>query len=273
MDRFQTHNIDFDIEDDDLMPDDAAAKRLANALARIKKDVPDVYITYTLSTSPSGMGPDQIKQIQAAKDAGLVLDGVLLMTMNFGTGDNIKASQDAIAGGAKQVSDLYGISIEDAKKMMGMVPAIGVDDLKVVLDLKGAKDLTTFAKENQLSTISYWNFMRDFPGGDPSADPQVDKSSSPDQKDPAEFFKTMLDGLAPPTGTDPVGGTAPAADSDSAEGTPSPDLDGTSGIAKIEDIVPTVDSPPADFQAVQKAPLPALDSAPIPTTSEADAEA
>ncbi|KAH8814505.1 hypothetical protein DL96DRAFT_1623966 [Flagelloscypha sp. PMI_526] len=247
------------------MPDNAAAKRLANALANIKKDVPDVYITYTLSAAPSGMGPDQIKQVQAAKDANLVLDGVLLMTMNFGTGENVKTSQAAIAAGAKQVSGLYGISLEDANKKMGMVPAIGVDDNKVVLDLNGVLNLTViaFAKKNQLSTISYWNFMRDFPGGDPSSIPALDKSSSPDQKTPAEFFKIMLDGLAQ---------SAPSSEEALLPGLFSPGLDGASDVAKIEDIVPTLPPPPDNFEPIQKAPLPALDPASIQTVSEDDSE-
>jgi hypothetical protein len=95
-----------------------------------------------MSTTSKGMSGDQIKQLKAAKKANLDLDGVLLMTMNMleTGGDNVKASQDAITGGAKQVSEALGISIEDATKKMGMVPAIGVDNNKNVIDLKGAKD-------------------------------------------------------------------------------------------------------------------------------------
>jgi hypothetical protein len=99
----------------------------------------DAYVTYTLGAIPSGMGGDQLKQLQAAKDAGLDLDATLLMTMNFGTGDNVAAAQSSIAGGAKQIASIFSINLDDATKRTGMVPAIGVDDSKVVLDLNGAK--------------------------------------------------------------------------------------------------------------------------------------
>jgi hypothetical protein len=94
-----------------------------------------------MGTTSKGMGGDQIKQLQAAKAAGLELDGVLLMTMNMlsAGGDNVQASQDAITGGAKQLSDTLGIGIEDATKKMGMVPSIGVDNNGVIIDLNGAK--------------------------------------------------------------------------------------------------------------------------------------
>ncbi|KAH8806905.1 hypothetical protein DL96DRAFT_1630096 [Flagelloscypha sp. PMI_526] len=255
MDRFQTHNIDFDIEDNDLLSDDAAAKRLANALVNIKKDVPDAYVTYTLGAIPSGMGGDQLKQLQAAKDAGLDLDATLLMTMNFGTGDNVAAAQSSIAGGAKQIASIFSINLDDATKRTGMVPAIGVDDSKVVLDLNGAKSLADFAKQNQLSTISYWNFMRDFPGGDPAAGPVADSSSSPDQKNQGDFFKTMSASLSP---------------SPSFNFNPVIRL-GTGGgvkVPKVQDITPSTDT---NTQPVQKGSLPPLDPASISKTSDAGA--
>ncbi|KAH8814509.1 hypothetical protein DL96DRAFT_1820691 [Flagelloscypha sp. PMI_526] len=241
MDRFQTHNIDFDIEDNDVLADNAAAQRLANALATIKKDVPDVFITYTLGALPNGMGGDQARQVQAAKAANLDLDGILLMTMNFATGDNVKTSETSIAGGAQQVADIYGISLDAATRKMGMIPAIGADDGGVVIDLTGARDLAAFANQNNLVIQSYWNFNRDFPGGTPGQRQVLDMSSSPDQKEPSEFFKVMQAILLKETGTEP-NGVVPA---------------------EVKDLVPSAADvkATANLEPKPKGSLPAVDAA------------
>jgi hypothetical protein len=137
------------------------------------------------------------------------------MTMNMGGTDNVADAQTAVSGGAQQVADVFGISTEDATKRMGMLPSIGVDNNGVVIDLTGATirelrfflcavhfidrvfilSVGNFAKESSLATLSYWNFNRDFPGGDTTTQ-SLDSSSSPDQTNPSEFFTTFQKALA-----------------------------------------------------------------------------
>jgi hypothetical protein len=175
--------------------------------------VTDTYITYTLGTGKQGMPAEQQAYLRAAKDAGLAVDAVTLMTMNMGGTDNVADAQTAVSGGAQQVADVFGISTADATKKMGMLPSIGVDNNGVVIDLTGATtrelkffrmqifdrgfilSVGNFAKESGLATLSYWNFNRDFPGGDLTTQSLV-SSSSPDQKNPSEFFTTFQKALA-----------------------------------------------------------------------------
>ncbi|KAJ7856225.1 hypothetical protein B0H14DRAFT_3136105 [Mycena olivaceomarginata] len=195
MTKFQTNNVEFDIEDNSLLSDTDSAKRLAQALVTVKAAVPNTYITYTLGTGKQGMPAEQQAYLRAAKDAGLAVDAVTLMTMNMGGTDNVADAQTAVSGGAQQVADVFGISTADATKKMGMLPSIGVDNNGVVIDLTGATTLGNFAKESGLATLSYWNFNRDFPGGDLTTQSLV-SSSSPDQKNPSEFFTTFQKALA-----------------------------------------------------------------------------
>jgi chitinase len=196
MTKFQTNNVEFDIEDNSLLSDTDSAKRLAQALVTVKEAVPNTYVTYTMGTGTQGMAAEQQAYLQAAKDAGLAVDAVTLMTMNMGGTDNVADAQTAVAGGAQQVADVFGISTADATKKMGMLPSIGVDNNGVVIDLTGATTLGNFAKESSLATLSYWNFNRDFPGGDPKTPQSLDSSSSPDQTNPSEFFTTFQKALA-----------------------------------------------------------------------------
>ncbi|KAJ7265561.1 hypothetical protein C8J57DRAFT_1229793 [Mycena rebaudengoi] len=206
MTKFQTNNVEFDIEDNPLLSDTDSAKRLGQALVTVKKAVPNTYVTYTLGTGTNGMPAQQQAYIQAAKDAGLIVDVVTLMTMNMGGTDNVVDSQTAVASGAQQVANIFGISTADATKKMGMLPSIGVDNNHIVIDLTGATTLGIFAKEHSLATLSYWNFNRDFPGGDATTQ-SLDTSSSPDQKNPSEFFTTFQKALG---GVDPLAAGAAA---------------------------------------------------------------
>ncbi|KAJ7111018.1 hypothetical protein C8R44DRAFT_933932 [Mycena epipterygia] len=199
MTKFQTNNVEFDIEDNSLLSDTDSAKRLGEALVTVKQAVPNTYVTYTMGTGTKGMPAQQQAYLQAAKDAGLTVDAVTLMTMNMGGTDNVADAQTAVAGGAQQVANVFGISTADATKKMGMLPSIGVDNNGLVIDLTGATTLGNFANQNSLATLSYWNFNRDFPGGDATSQ-SLDSSSSPDQKNPSEFFTTFqkaLGGVAP----------------------------------------------------------------------------
>jgi hypothetical protein len=91
-----------------------------------------------MGTGTNGMPAQQQAYLQAAKDAGLIVDAVTLMTMNMGGTDNVADAQTAITGGAQQVADVFGISTADATQKMGMLPSIGVDNNGLVIDLTGA---------------------------------------------------------------------------------------------------------------------------------------
>lgn len=91
-----------------------------------------------MGTGAKGLPAQQQAYLQATKAAGLTPDAVTLMTMNMGGKDNVADAQTAVTGGAGQVGKVFGISTADATKKMGMLPAIGVDNDGVVIDLKGA---------------------------------------------------------------------------------------------------------------------------------------
>src|SRR6202167_106805 len=91
-----------------------------------------------MGTSANGMPSQQLAYLQAAKNSSLTVDAMTLMTMNMGGTDNVADAQTAIAGGAQQVATVYGLSIGDVTKKMGILPAIGVDNNGIVIDLAGA---------------------------------------------------------------------------------------------------------------------------------------
>ncbi|KAF8511083.1 hypothetical protein JB92DRAFT_403005 [Gautieria morchelliformis] len=194
MSTFNTHNIEFDIEDDDLLTDTASATRLAQALIQVKNKYSDTYITYTLGANPSGLPPMKEAYVQATQSAGFEMDVLMLMTMNMGGTDIVKDSQTAVLGGAAQLEKIYSLSSGEGIKKMGMLPSIGVDNYNGLLDLQGATTLGQFVKSQGMSSMSCWSFNRDFPGT-PSGGQSLDVSSSPDQHYIGQFFLAVTGAL------------------------------------------------------------------------------
>lgn len=90
------------------------------------------------------MPSQQLAYVQAAASAQLTIDTLTLMTMNMGGKDNVADTKTAISGGAAQLAGVYKISTDDAIKKMGMLPAIGVDNNGVVVNLSGATQCEQF---------------------------------------------------------------------------------------------------------------------------------
>lgn len=145
--RFNTHNAEFDIEDPGLLADNAATQRLAAALAIVQKNIPELHLTYTLATLPTGLPQAQLAQVQAAKDAGVTIDILALMTMDM-VPNNVEASSEAaVLAGAKQLEKVYGLRAGSGLKRMGVIPMIGKDDLGAHFSVSDA------GKRKFLSTI------------------------------------------------------------------------------------------------------------------------
>jgi hypothetical protein len=160
------------------------------------------------------MPPQQQAYVQAAQSVGFAMDAVTLMTMNMGGTDPVKDSQTAVLGGAAQLEKIYSLPSGAGIKKMGMLPSIGVDNDKQVIDLKGITTrgshrshhshhalifsehpVAQFVSAQGMSSISYWSFNRDFPGNDPSGAQSLNFASSPDQTSPAQFFTTISGAL------------------------------------------------------------------------------
>jgi hypothetical protein len=202
---FGTTNAEFDIEGDQLMPDTAAAQRLAAALALVKQRVPALHVTYTLAATPQGLPATGLAQVQALKDAGVDLDVLSLMTMDMGVPDVLGASISAIFQGSGQLESVYGLPGGAGMQRMGVIPMIGQDDQGAELNLADAQSrecyyfcrrascshipfraVARFALTNGMKYFSFWAFNRDFPGTDSTI-----SSVSPDQTVPYQFFGTM----------------------------------------------------------------------------------
>ena len=173
--QFHLNRLDFDIEGAALA--DVAANTLqSQALALLQRQNPDLEVWYTLPVLPTGLTADGLAVVRSALAAGVKLDGVNVMAMDYGEAVAPTSGPNAHSMGA------YAIQAAEATKgqldvlfgqlgagfgwnMLGVTPMIGVNDITTeVFTPADAQLLEDFARSRGLGMLSMWSIARDTPG-------------------------------------------------------------------------------------------------------------
>lgn len=178
-DAYGLTRIDFDIEGT-WISSAYSAQNLNNANAL--KKLQDYYkgkgesidIWFTLPILPTGLTPDGLNVIKQAKDAGVNIGGINVMTMDYGdsaapnpSGKMGQYGIQAITSLHSQLSSLYGSSKTSSEiwAMIGTTPMLGVNDVVTeVFKQSDATETLNFAKQNNIGMISMWSSNRDLAG-------------------------------------------------------------------------------------------------------------
>jgi hypothetical protein len=154
--------IDLDIEGA-AVADPTTIARRSTALAALQKANPGLKISLTLPVLPEGLTADGVNVVKSAKDAGVDLDLVNIMAMDYG-----RAGQDygdlaiqAVKSTKDQIKSVYGNSDAAAFKMVGVTPMLGQNDDNGKFTQSDAKDLVAFANASHLGFVSFWELNRD----------------------------------------------------------------------------------------------------------------
>jgi hypothetical protein len=149
--------IDMDIEGA-AVADPASVTRRSQALAQVQKAT-GVKVSLTLPVLPSGLTADGVNVVRAARKAGVALDMVNIMAMDYYMkGDYGAFAQQAAKATLAQVRGVYpGASYA----MIGITPMIGQNDDTHVFSVKASQNLVVFAKANHVGMLSFWEMTRD----------------------------------------------------------------------------------------------------------------
>ena len=154
--------IDLDIEGA-AVADPTTIARRSTALAALQKANPGLKISLTLPVLPEGLTADGLNVVKSAKSAGVNLDLVNIMAMDYG-----RAGQDygdlaiqAVKSTKDQLKTIYGNSDAAAFKMVGVTPMLGKNDDNGTFSQSDAKDLVAFANTNHVGFMSFWEANRD----------------------------------------------------------------------------------------------------------------
>jgi hypothetical protein len=154
--------IDLDIEGA-AVADPASVNRRSAALAALQKSNPGLKVSLTLPVLPEGLTQDGLNVVKSARDAGVNLDLVNIMAMDYG-----RSAQDygdlaiqAAKSTQGQLKGLLGIGDAQAFRMLGVTPMLGVNDDQGRFVQSDARDLVTFANANHVGYLSFWEDNRD----------------------------------------------------------------------------------------------------------------
>ncbi|MFJ1597017.1 RICIN domain-containing protein [Streptomyces sp. NPDC088261] len=168
IDGLNLTRVDFDIEGDGVIDDDAANDRRNKALAQLQQEYAaagrKLDVQFTLATDPTGLPQDQLDLLTNAKNNNLTVNLVNLMTMDYGPAmDMGKAATDAATALHAQLGRIWTTKT-DAQlwAMEGNTPMIGVNDTTAeVFSTGNANTLAAFAKAKGIQELAFWALGRD----------------------------------------------------------------------------------------------------------------
>ncbi|MHA6758456.1 glycoside hydrolase family 18 protein [Streptacidiphilus sp. PAMC 29251] len=173
VDAYALDRIDFDIEGAAAV-DHASIDRRSAAVAAVQAAQGakgrDLKVTLTLPVLPTGLIADGIYALTSAKAHGLTVDTVNVMAMDYGDGSapNPSGKMGAYAIQAAQATRAQiaqvwpNLTTAQTWAMVGVTPMLGVNDTSSeVFKVADAQQLLTFAQQNHLGELGFWDVTRD----------------------------------------------------------------------------------------------------------------
>ncbi|MFJ5885815.1 cellulose binding domain-containing protein [Kitasatospora cineracea] len=173
VDVYALDRVDFDIEGT-AVTDHASVDRRSAALAQVqaaqRAKGRDLKVSLTLPVLPSGLTADGVYILQSAKNAGLSVDLVNVMAMDFGDWAapspagkmGAYAIQSAQSTQAQIRSVWTNLTDAQAYAMVGVTPMLGQNDTaSEVFNVSDAQQLLAFAQQNHLGELAFWEMTRD----------------------------------------------------------------------------------------------------------------
>ena len=162
IDRYGVKSLDFDIEG--AVSSNAAANKLRDqALKALEAANPDVHISYTIATMPTGLVSEGMNLLATALADGVRIDTVNVMAMDYGSASDNggKMGLNAILAIQSVEGQLNSLGMTSTK--VGVTPMIGMNDTSTeIFTLADAQQLVSYAATDpRVAEISMWSLARD----------------------------------------------------------------------------------------------------------------
>jgi chitinase len=153
---YNVTRLDFDIEGS-VLNDTSANTRRDQALAELQAADPSVQIDFTVPVDPTGMESNATGMLQGAVNAGVKVNLVNIMTMDFGNGQNpLTDAKSAASASVPQLESIFGVSSTQAWNMLGLTPIAGKNDDDEDFTQSDATSLESFAAANGVQELAFW---------------------------------------------------------------------------------------------------------------------
>ncbi|WP_435644233.1 carbohydrate binding domain-containing protein [Streptomyces sp. H49] len=164
IDDYGVTQLDFDVEGA-AVADTAAAARQMQAMKDLKATNPDLRFSVTLPVLTSGLTNDGVNILKAAKNAGVRIDVVNIMAMDYYAGTGTEMGQGALDAARSTLAQMQSVDSGYGYANLGITPMIGKNDDGSTFTLADAQTVENFAAQNGVGRLSFWSVNRDQPCG------------------------------------------------------------------------------------------------------------
>jgi hypothetical protein len=154
--------LDFDVEGA-AVADTAAAARQMQAMKDLKASNPGLQFSMTLPVLTSGLTNDGVNILKAAKNAGIKIDVVNIMAMDYYAGTGTEMGQGAIDASRATLAQMQSVDSGYTYANLGITPMIGKNDDGSTFTLADARTVESFAAQNGVGRLAFWSVNRDQP--------------------------------------------------------------------------------------------------------------
>ncbi|MEU9481034.1 carbohydrate binding domain-containing protein [Streptomyces sp. NPDC048191] len=154
--------LDFDVEGA-AVADTAAAARQMQAMKDLKASDPGLRFSMTLPVLTSGLTNDGVNILKAAKNAGIRIDVVNIMAMDYYAGTGTEMGQGAVSAAKATLAQMQSVDSGYTYANLGITPMIGKNDDGSTFTLADAQTVESFAEQNGVGRLSFWSANRDQP--------------------------------------------------------------------------------------------------------------
>ena len=152
--------LDFDIEGA-AIADTAAAARQMQAMKDLKASNPGLQFSMTLPVLASGLTNDGVNILKAAKSAGIRIDVVNIMTMDYYAGTGTEMGQGSVAAAQATLAQMQSVDSSYTYANLGITPMIGKNDDGSTFTLADAQTVESFAVQHGVGRLAFWAITRD----------------------------------------------------------------------------------------------------------------
>ncbi|MGW2645863.1 carbohydrate binding domain-containing protein [Streptomyces sp. NPDC001393] len=154
--------LDFDVEGA-AVADTAAAARQMQAMKDLEAANPGLQFSMTLPVLTSGLTNDGVNILKAAKNAGIRIDVVNIMAMDYYAGTGTEMGQGAVDAAKATLAQMQSVDSGYTYANLGITPMIGKNDDGSTFTLADARTVENFAAQNGVGRLAFWSVNRDQP--------------------------------------------------------------------------------------------------------------
>ncbi|KUN05990.1 hypothetical protein AQI95_13745 [Streptomyces yokosukanensis] len=159
---YGVNQLDFDVEGA-AVADTAATARQMQAMKDLKAANPGLQFSMTLPVLTSGLTGDGVNILKAAKNAGIKIDVVNIMAMDYYAGTGTEMGQGAVSAARATLAQMQSVDSGYTYANLGITPMIGKNDDGSAFTLADAQTVEDFAAQNGVGRLAFWSVNRDQP--------------------------------------------------------------------------------------------------------------